>query len=329
MSGTDALRAGESFELAGDFLDAAATYGSALNDADPIVVAEARFRLGRVAWKQGRFDEAIAHFGTARQLSVAHGSAFVRALVENGLGVIHQEKGELEQARACYAVALELAQDDTQRGRILLNLGAIANTQGDFDGARKQYQRSRALFQQSAYARGEALALHNLGMLYADERLWDEADESYRRCLEILEAIGDRPMIARVLLNRSEVSCARERFDEAVSNCDLAVTICSEVGDEVERGDALRWKGHALRLMGQHPAAQKVLTESIRIAARTQVKLLEAEASRDLGCSLAAAGDVAGARKRLERALALFQDLGAQLDAGDVRGALARLDAPG
>ncbi len=325
MSGSDALRAGEMFELAGDFLDAAATYGSVLNDPDPLVVAEARFRLGRVAWKQGRFDEAVSHFGVARHLAVSHGSSAVRALVENGLGVIHHERGELEQARACYGVALDLAQDDAQRGRILLNLGAIANIQADFETARKHYQRSRALFQHSAYARGEALALHNLGMLYADEGLWDEADESYRQCLEILEALGDRPMIARVLLNRSEVSCARERFDEAISNCDLAITICSEVGDEVERGDALRWKGHGLRLMGRHDSAQKALTEAIRIAARTQVKLLEAESSRDMGHSLAATGDHAGAHKRLERALRLFEELGAQLDAADVRAAIAAI----
>lgn len=325
MSGRDAIAKGERSELAGDYLDATAAYSSVLTEADGHLVALARFRLGRVAWKQGRFDDAVAQFDSARQLAVTVDDVEVRALVENGLGVIHQERGQLEQASACYNVALSLASDETQRGRILLNLGAIANTRGELDEARKYYQRSRGAFQRTQYRRGEALALHNLGMLYADESLWDEADEAYRHCLEILEAEGDRAMIARVLLNRSEVSCARERFDEAVARCDLAVTICTEIGDEVERGDALRWKGHALRLMGRHDAARKSLTAALSVATHTQAKLLEAETLRDLGLSMEASGDREGARKRLSQALDAFTQLGARVDVDDVREALARL----
>ena len=86
-------------------------------------------------------------------------------------------------------------------------------------------------------------------MLHADLEEWDEADEAYKRCLELCEAQGNKQMIANVLLNRSELSCARERYGDAVASCDLALSIYSAIGDEVGRGEAMRWKGHALRHM--------------------------------------------------------------------------------
>jgi tetratricopeptide (TPR) repeat protein len=222
-------------------------------------------------------------------------------------------------------VALEVATDETQRGRVLLNLGAIANVEGDLEAARAHYIRSRNIFQQATYVRGEALALHNIGMLHADQSSWDEAEEAYRRCLELLETAGDRQMIANVLLNRSEVSCARERFDDAVANCDLALSIYSEIGDEVGRGEAMRWKGHALVRFGRFADGDRALNDALRIARRSQVKLLEAEAARDLAASRRQQGDAAGARKVLTRALALFEELGAQREIADAQSELARL----
>src|SRR5579884_3620133 len=136
MADGDAIRTGEAAETAGDLLAAAAAYESALQSTDPLVVADARFHLGRVAWRRGRFDDAIAEYEKARALTLQHGAADLRARVENGLGVVFHSRGEFAQARAAYSVALQLAGDDTQRARVLLNLGAIANIEGDLDTAR-------------------------------------------------------------------------------------------------------------------------------------------------------------------------------------------------
>jgi tetratricopeptide (TPR) repeat protein len=256
---------------------------------------------------------------------VRHGATEQRARIENGLGVVHHARGEYAQARACYGVALELTADVTQRGRVMLNLGAIANIEGDLENARSYYIRSRALFAQSGFARGQASALHNLGMLDADEERWDEADEAYRQCLELLEELGDRQMIANVLVNRSELECSRVRFDDAIANCDLALTIYAEIGDGVGRGEALRWKGHALRQVGQYAEAERALIEAAQVARHAQVKLLEAEALRDLGLSRVARNETAEALKALRRSLSLFEHLGAQREITAVAAEIGKL----
>src|SRR5215470_15023116 len=100
MVGAEAIAKGEAPELAGDFLDASAAYESALGDEDPLVVANAHFHLGRVRWRQSRYDEAVSHYEKARATAVDHGAHELRARIENGLGVVHHARGEMAQARA-------------------------------------------------------------------------------------------------------------------------------------------------------------------------------------------------------------------------------------
>jgi tetratricopeptide (TPR) repeat protein len=327
MTGRSEILAGVRAETAGDFVAAAAAYRAALDSADDDIVGDAQFHLGRVAWREGRLDVAKERFEAARATAQRIGDDEARARAENGLGLVHYGRGEYVQARAALTIARDLSRDPVMRAKALLNLGIIANIEGDFDGAQTNYTRARAAFQQAGDTGGEALALHNLGMLHADLHNWDNADDAFRQCLELCEARGDRPLIASVLVNQSEVSCARERFDDAIAACDLAISISEEIGAEVQRGEALRWKGHALSRAGRHPAAEQASREAMRIARRTHVKLLEAEATRDLGTGAATRGDIARARKWLSRALELFEALGVQRDAADVRDELQRLES--
>lgn len=325
MIGADAIRTGEAAELSGYYLDATAAYESALSDPDQRVIADAHFHLGRVAWRQAHFDEALQHYEVARAICVRTGDSELRARVENGVGVVHHTRGELTQASAGYSVALDLTKDDTQRARVLLNLGAIANIQGDLETARGHYARSRDLFRRVGFRSGEASALHNLGMLHADLEQWDDADDAYSRCLELCEAQGNKQMIAKVLNNRVDVSVARGHADEAIGQADLALALYSELSDEVGRGETLRAKGNALREAGQLAEAERALHDAARIGRRMQIKLLEAESSRDLARLLVATGDTErteDARKCLARAMELFEELGAQREIAETRSAL-------
>lgn len=318
----DAIQSGEAAELQGDFVDAAAAYGAALDDPDRRIVADAHFRLGRVSWRQGRYDEALAEYETARAMAMEIGDAEIRARAENGVGAVHYARGAYAQARAAYGVALDITTEPSLRGKITLNLGVIANIEGDLPTAREYYQRSRAIFRQAGDGAGEVLALHNLGMHHADVGEWDEADEAYARCLELCEEQGNRQMIANVLLNRSELSIARGSPEDAIAACDHALALYDRLGDEVGRGEALRWRGHALVRMKRLPEAEHALDEAIRIARRAQVRLLEAESLRDLGESRLAAGDRVAATQALRAALALFEQLGAQREVAEIRQAL-------
>ena len=327
MMTRDDIRAGEDAERRGDLAEAARAYERAAEQQVPAVRADALFHLGRIAWRTGRYEDAVRRYEQARALAQDAGDEETRARSENGIGAVHYARGAYAQARACYASSLELTKDDSLRGKILLNLGVIANIEGDFEDARQKYRRSLETFDRAGDESGRALVLHNLGMLHADQERWDEADEAYSRCLEICERQGNRPMVANVLLNRAELLCARGDLDAAVAHADRALAIHTEVGDAVGRGEALRWRGDAYRRLGRREQAERSLREAVRIAQQHGVTLLEAEASRELASVREADGDAAGAVKWLERARKGFVTLGAQRDLAAADAEMARLGA--
>jgi tetratricopeptide (TPR) repeat protein len=319
------LAKGEDAERRGDLIVAAAAYATAAASPDMHVVAAATFRLGRVAWRQGRFEEATKHYDRARGLASMLADDDLVANVENGVGALHCERGAYVQARASYLVALERAGQPVLRGRVLLNLGVLANIQGDLDEARARYAKSLAEFEQAHDDEGLALVHHNLGMLHADRADWAAAAESYDEALAISERLGIRQMVANVLLNRSEVLCARKRASDAVASSERAMALFSELGDQAGRAESHRWKGRALMQLADASGAREFLQEAVRLARQLGTPLLEAEASRDLGELCLALDDPEGARTWLERAREGFQTLGARSETAAVQELLATL----
>jgi tetratricopeptide (TPR) repeat protein len=304
------LLAGERLELSGDYPAAAAAYRSLTASADALTAAEAYFRLGRVNWRQSRFDTALADFESARALAHRLGVGELEARVANGIGAVHYAKGEYAAARSAYAEAQRLTSDGAMLGKIVLNLGVIANIEGDLEGALVQYEEAHRLFQQNGDRASATLALHNRGMVEADLHRWDDADRSFLAALSLATDQQNVEMIARTLVNRSEVLAARGLPGEAVEHCNRALASYAELGDEVGRGDALRWRAHALHQLGELAAAERSATEAMQVAARCGARLLEAEAARELGYLRRSQGDTEGAQRMFTRALALFRELG-------------------
>lgn len=322
MTGTQELLAGERAELAGDYAAAAAAYRSVSSNADPLTAADGYFRLGRVDWRRSRFDMALEAFENARTLAERVPSPEMQARIANGVGAVHYARGDYAAARRAYAEAQALTESGAMLGKIILNLGVIANIEGDLKEAREHYERAYRLFRQHDDRASAMLALHNRGMVEADLQQWDEADRSFTAALALASEGENVEMIARTLVNRSEVLCARGATREAVEHCDRALTAYARVGDEVGRGEALRWRAHALRQLGDASGAERSAVEALQIAGRCGARLLEAEAAREVGFLKRAQGDADGAARILSRALGIFRELGSRREVAELEALL-------
>lgn len=318
MLGPEQLAAGERAEVEGDYVAAVAAYRAITAVSDEKLVAKAYFCLGRVSWRQGRYEAALAAFENARALAIRIGDDELHARIDNGIGVVFQSRGDHVGARRAWDSAEKRTTDSQLRAMILLNLGVIANIEGDFDEALNLYNRSYQISADKQDNASAMLALHNRGMVEADLRRWDDADLSFLAALEIATELGNKEMIAKALVNRSEVLVERGDLTAAIEHCDRALQIYSVVGDEVGRGEALRWRSHALGRGGDHAEAEPYALEALQIAMRAGARLLEAEAARDLGIIRGLRGDRAGGIKMLQRALAIFTELGAKREAREV-----------
>ena len=315
MIGPEQLAAGERAETAGDYLAAAAAYRSVTGVASADLAAEAYFRLGRVTWRQGRFDLALASFENARALANQAGARALLSRIENGVGAVHYARGDYAAARRAYALAESATDDPVMRGKITINLGVIENIEGNAQGALDHYERAYQLLTASGDIETAMLAVHNRGMAEADLGRWDQADASFQTAFALATEASNQEMVAKTLVNRSEVLSERGALDDAVEHCDRALAIYGYVGDEVGRGEALRWRAHALAKSGAYAAAERDAAEALHIAVRAGTKLLEAEAARDLGRLRRMQGDRESGQKLLQRAAALFTEIGARHEA--------------
>lgn len=325
MIGPEQLAAGERAEAAGDYVAAAAAYTAVVEVPDVQLAAQANFCLGRVKWRQGRFDAALNAFDAARVLADRLGDDALTARVANGIGAVHYARGDFAAARRAYAAAQLHTNDHAMQGKIILNLGVIENIEGNLLAALDHYARAFALFQESTDSDSATLALHNRGMVEADLERWDAADASFQAAFVNAAEAGNREMVAKTLVNRSEVLVARGDPAQAVKLCDEALIIYADVGDEVGRGEALRWRAHASARTGHVASAERDATEAQQIAIRCGARLLEAEAARELGGLRARLGDRTGSIKQFRRALALFTALGARREATEVARLLPRV----
>lgn len=318
-------------ELAGSLADSIVQYVAAIEGAESggevRLLAEALRRLAVVRHRRGEREAASAL--CERSLAVANDAAdpVLAGEALNTLAGFDFESGAIDVARGRFYRALELGGSSAElRGRIEQNLGILANIQGNHDEALAHYQQSLYAFQRTRDDHGCAIAYHNLGMVSADLGKWEEAEDYFRRCLEITAAVGDVHLSGLGLLNRSEVHLARQRYEDARTDAEAALRIFDRLGTRLDKADAYKVIGRVYRETGRWALAEARLTTAIELAVSTDSVLSEAEASRELALLYQVMGRNQEALQLLSSAHRLFGRLDARLDLVDVARRVERLE---
>ncbi len=115
----------------------------------------------------------------------------------------------------------------------------------------------------------------------------------------ILEEIGDRRSMARLLINMGESSRVQGDYDTALSFYSQGSAIAQELGDQDSLVICLQNSASAIHCQGDHARATRLARESLRILQGQMIKA-------SVVVSLALLGGLAGSGKRPKRALRLF-----------------------
>ena len=312
------LSAALDLERAGDTtgaLDAYTAVATAVPCHDARVRATALRRCASIHRRRQEFDRAIILCQTAYELATAADERVVAAEALNAQALIHIDQAQWANATTQLTRALDLAGSETLLvARIQQNFGIIANIQGDFPTARRRYLHSLAGFRQARDEQGCAIAYHNLGMLTADQREWQKADEYFAASLKIAERLGDIPFQASVLLNRSEVQVGLARYDRAFNDAEQALEIFTRLGNVSGKADAYRSLGIVYREMGMPDLAEQRFRAALAHATAVSAPLQIAEANRDLALVYIKQQRNHDAMTRLTAAHRMFSQLGASAD---------------
>jgi putative nucleotidyltransferase with HDIG domain len=320
------------YERAGRVIEAIRCYEAAIDTADATidgqVLAEALRRLGVVRRRRHEYDQAVALCRRSYEVAMAHTDGVLAAEALNGIALVHIERGQWPEARDQLRRALELGAASSELvGRIEQNLGVMANIHGDHAAATNHYRRSLEAFRQGLDERGCAIAYHNLGMLSADQRLWDDAEQYYRASLEVANATGDVHLRGHVLLNRTEVHLARSRFEHARHDAEEALRIFDSLGMAGGKSSAYRFLGMVYRETGRTTLAEARLRTAVQLSADVGAALDEAEASRELALLYQGLGRSQEALRLLNTSHRLFRRLDARVDLVDVKAKVGHLES--
>lgn len=326
------LEAAERLERSGEIpaaADAAATAADLAGaDGDDVTRCRALRRLAVLRHLQGETHVARRLCEEAIEVAVRAGDPVLAAEAYNVLAGLSFESGDIAGARATYARAGTLgAGSPALTARVQMNLGILANIQGDLEAAAGHYRASLASHGALQDERGRGLVLHNLGMLSADRGQWDEADRYYRESQAIAEALGETHLAALCGLNHAEVHLARQHYELARGSAEAALAAFERIGSRLDKADAYRILGAIYRETGRLALAEARLTAARELAAEAGSTLSEAETVREHALLCQVMGRNQDALALLMTAHQLFARLDARLDLVDVGAKRDKLEA--
>jgi rhomboid protease GluP len=167
------VKAHSAFE-AGDFDQAIASYKQALEIKPDL--AQARNDLGGAYFKKGLHDEALAAFKRTIEISQ---DPQVSAMAHYNLGLIYTIKELKEEAITSFKKAIENKPDFAEAS---LNLGSVYTRIGLNDKAIAAFKQA---IETSSRPELRAAAYNNLGLIYMNTELYDEAIDSLEKSAQL------------------------------------------------------------------------------------------------------------------------------------------------
>jgi tetratricopeptide (TPR) repeat protein len=231
---------------------------------DELTRADLQDRVGRMAWRRGRGEEAGALFEQARstfeQAGLSRPAARVSARladVDFGGGRVGEAIARLEQALR----TLSTEEPDEDVVRVAAQLGRYLTLSPRYEEAPPQLELALALAQELALPEDFAQALSSKGVyLIRQDRL-----EESRILLEGALAVAianDLPAAgARACNNLGVVFESLDRYAEAADMVDRGVELARRIGDRASEFSMLGGELSSLVLLGRWQEALELATE--------------------------------------------------------------------
>jgi len=181
----------------------------------------------------GYWDEAIKRNKQALEAARKASAEYDVSSFAHNQAIMHENRGELEEARQLYNQSLEIVKklgNESGIAKTLHELGRLAQTQGHLEEARQLYNQSLEIVKKLGNQSGIANTLHQLGLLAQVQGESEEARQLYNQSLEIKNKLGNQIGIAITLHQLGRLSEERGNADEATRLFREALAIWEKLG---------------------------------------------------------------------------------------------------
>jgi tetratricopeptide (TPR) repeat protein len=239
--------------------------------------AEARKVLALCYWREGGNDEARAVLKDAiERFGQRKGETLARLI--HCAAIIERVAGNCDKALALLQEHAELFKNLTSafvKGNYHNELGIIlrrlAQTTGNADlrdTALIEFTAATVFYEEARCSRLKAATENNLGLLYADARLFKEAHKHLATARRIYQSVSDKTRAAQVDDSNARVYLQEGKYKEARESARRAVEVLRDGEDAQLYSDALTTEALANIKQGRHERARNLLNQVLQIAER-------------------------------------------------------------
>jgi tetratricopeptide (TPR) repeat protein len=275
--------------------------------------------LGVLYRSKGQLDQAAGCCQRSAEMYETINNPLKAAAAYNGLGVVAFERDDWPGAERVYQKALKLQEstnDAYGQATTRCNLADLYWRRGQLKEALAHAKTGLRLAEEIKSGYLQALAHENLGAVYLR---WGKPEQVSRRHLEIswrlLQENDIQELRSEVQSLLAETYLRGRRFDEAQRAAGQALEIAVGQESPLDEGVARRVLGRVHRALGDWEGAEVELRASLGVLECDGSRYETARTLRELAALYGEdMARPAQAHAALERALAIFEELGAGLD---------------
>lgn len=275
--------------------------------------------IGQTLSENGQLTRALEHFAQARPLARAGGGPIAEAVVLLNMGDIYRTRGDWQRALDYYQEVLAIwrqAKDPREAGALNL-MGLLNQELGEHQQARLFFTQALENYRKLNSKSDQAAVLSNLGVTL--QALDDKAQASaYFEQAQALVKDNPRGTVS-ALNNTARFYGQTDDHQQALALLQQAWPLAEKLGSRPLQAQTLHnlgWEYHQLK---ETVRARDYFTQSLNLY--HDIGNLRGEASTLFGLALVEneAGDLAAARTHIEAALAIAEQLRANVGSQGLR----------
>ncbi|MFG3295911.1 BTAD domain-containing putative transcriptional regulator [Streptomyces sp. NPDC048179] len=268
--------------------------------------------LGQLRYEQDRFEDSYAYFADALRL-FGEQLPDGAAVALAGMGTARREQARYAEASELLEAALERYGDEGDvgaRAGVLYGIGFVHREQGRGAAAREALDRALVLYRAAADRHGEGLTLRSLALCHRSEGRYPEAERLLRDALDVFTGLHDTFGLMYTEQSLAKVELRTGRTEQAGRRLMRCLEVARERQDRFGEALVLRTLGEQRLAAGDTGGARGPLERAAALWAELGLPLWRARTVRDLAGVWAADGEEEATRAARAEALEVFRSVG-------------------
>ncbi len=282
-------------------------------------------RRSEIFIRQAEWDSALADLKIGKQhfLDARYNDGIGH--VENSLGILYAEKGELKKSIHHWKNAHAIFEDenDEMTAAVLMSLGIANNIAGEWDEALSYYQRALPKFEQIGSMSRLAELHHNIGMTFLSKGNIDSAINQFDESISYSSQQFYQSVMGLSYLGKADAYARKGDYSTSMLFIQNALDIFRKLNDHLSIADTYKIKGIIHRETGNTEIAEVYLKTSIRLNELYQCALGLGESQYELGILYNQCSEKQKAVSVFQNSLQNFQRVGAYKNEQSVKESLA------